>query len=81
MIRATVRLRRGEGWRPTLRGLAMDGRRWLFRFECVMGPEDTSLYLGEIRWMIVDDDPKYDGGWLAGGDLADIEYLGKRRRR
>ena len=74
LYKATVHLRRGDGWDVRPECEQTDGVEAIFRPGWLMTKEDTSIYVGE--WAMiprVEDWPVDSSGWVASGDLQDIE--------
>ena len=69
--KATLRFRRGEGWNVKPELEAWDGKEITVRYGFKLDKEDTSLYVGEIAYVVMDED--WPSGWVASGDL-EIEY-------
>lgn len=75
-IFATVRIRRGPGWQVNPEAESIDGGRYLFTRGWKI--DDIDCYTGEIAW-IPDRGEAWPGngpGWIASGDLADVERDG-----
>lgn len=67
--RATVRIRRGDGWEVRPEAEALDGTRYTFMASWVMDDDDP--YPGE--WAMTFEDPGATSLlWVASGDLVDI---------
>ncbi len=80
LYRATVRLRRGEGFNVKPEAEQMDGKELMFRPGWEMTREDTSIYVGEWamcpeRAMPSDDWPVDAPGWIATGDLENLTMV------
>lgn len=69
--RATVKLRRGAGWKLKAGSEQLDGMEGEFTAGWHMTSEDTSIYVGE--WAMIPLDWPPDGpGWIASGDLENL---------
>ncbi len=72
--RATVKLRRGEGWDVRPGSEPIDGMEAGFTAGWLMTDEDTSIYVGE--WAMIPDRvdwwPEDGPGWVATGDLENL---------
>ncbi len=72
--RATVRIRRGKGWKVKPGAEQMDGQELIFKPGWTMDADDTSIYVGE--WAMLpgrfDDWPEDAPGWIARGDLETL---------
>lgn len=76
--RATVRIRRGDGWIVKEGSEAIDGHTHIFQTGWEITEEDSSIYAGEYAMIPdVENWPLSKGTpvWVATGDLVNIEEL------
>lgn len=84
VLTATVKIRRTDDLVPTEMGEAIDGLRHDFTFAWEI-EEGDSRYPGEIAWMPYPFSsnrwPDEGPGWVASGDLIDVELRKRPFRR
>jgi len=78
--KAIFRIRRGDGWDVKPEMEPFDGAGLIVSPGWDMGPEDTSIYIGEHAWTVRKINGKVPRGgfengpaWVATGDLEFVE--------
>lgn len=73
--RATVRIRRGDGWDVKPEAEALDGQRVHVEAMYGLDAEDCGgKYDGELAmWFVGADRGRWPIAWIASGDLVDVE--------
>lgn len=73
LYRATLRFRRGEGWRVRPEMEPYDGKRGVFSVGWHITEEDRKQYAGEAAMLPCSSELPI--GWVASGDLVDVEEM------